>query len=112
MYTLRNTTSLPPQKVMLTVTLNKVQHIELICVDMAFHKDDISQHKLVLNGSDPASVQMNRPGVTIKRQDMNTKQKEADTMVVQQVEEVKAKKVLAVADDIDICVILLHFCCQ
>ena len=43
---------------------------------------------------------------------MTTKQEEADTMVVQQVEEVKAKKVLVVANDTDIFVILLHFCCQ
>ena len=57
------------------------------------------------------SVEINR-GVIIKRQYMTTKQEEADTMVVQQVEEVKAKKVLVVADDTDIFVILLHFCCQ
>ena len=48
-------------------------------------------------------------GVIIKRQDMKTKQEEADTMVVQQVKEVKAKKVLVVADDTDI-IIYLFFC--
>ena len=78
---------------------------------MAFHKDDISQHKLVLSGSDPVPVEINS-GVIIKRQDMTTKQQEADTMVVQQVEEMKANKVLVVADDTDIFVLLLHFCCQ
>ena len=88
-----------------------LQLIDLICEAMAFHKDDIWQHKLVLTGSDPVSVEINR-GVIIKRRDMTTKQEEADTMVVQQVEEVKAKKVLVVADDTDIFVILLHFCCQ
>ena len=30
---------------------NMVQLIDLICEDMAFHKDDISQPKLVLPGS-------------------------------------------------------------
>ena len=93
---------------MLTVIRNKVQLIDLICDDMAFHKDDISQHKLVLTGSDPVPVEINR-GVIIKRQDMKTKQEEADTMVVQQVEKVKAKKVLVVADDTDI-IIYLFFC--
>ena len=88
-----------------------LQLIDLICEDMAFYKDDIWQHKLVLTGSDPVPVEINR-GVVIKRQDMTTKQEEANTMVVQQVEEVKAKKVLVVADDTDIFVILLHFCCQ
>ena len=71
MYTLRNTTRLPPQKVMLTVTLHKVQFIDLMCEDMAFHKDYFSQYKLVITGSDPVSVDINR-GVIIKRQDMKT----------------------------------------
>ena len=39
-------------------------------------------------------------------------QEEADTMIVQQVEETKVKKVLVVADDTDIFVLLLHLCCQ
>ena len=90
MCTLRNTTRLPPQKFMLTVIRNKMQLIDL-CEDMPFHKDDISHHKLVLTGSDPVPVEINR-GVIIKRQHMKTTQEEADTMVVQQVEEVKANK--------------------
>ncbi|PIK51925.1 hypothetical protein BSL78_11180 [Apostichopus japonicus] len=48
-------TRLPPQKVMLTVTRNKMQLINLICEDMASHKDDFTQHKLVLTGSACAS---------------------------------------------------------
>ena len=90
------------------VIRNKLQLIDLICEDMAFHKDDISQHNLVLTGSEPVPVKINR-GVIIKRQDMKTKQEEADTMVVQQVEEVKAKKVLVVAEDTDI-IVYLFFC--
>ena len=106
--TLRNPTSLPPQKFTLSVIRNKVQLIDLICEDMAFHKDDISKHKLVLTASDGVSVEINM-GVIIKRQDMKTKKEEADTMVVQRVGEVKAKKVLVVADDTDI-IIYLFFC--
>ena len=93
---------------MLTVIRNKVQLIDLIGEDMALHEDDISQHKLVLTGSNHVPVEINR-GVIIKRQDMKTMQEEADTMVVQQVEGVKAKKVLVVADDTDI-IIYLFFC--
>ena len=96
---------------MLTVTGNKVQLIDLMCEDMAFHKDYFSQHKLVLTVSNPVHVEINR-GVVIKRQDMKTTQEEADIMIVQQVAEVKATKVLVVADDTDIVVLLLHFCCQ
>ena len=51
-------------------------------------------------------------GVIIKCQYMETTQEEAYTMIAQQVAEVKAKKVLVVADDTDIFVLLLHFCCQ
>ena len=95
---------------MLSVTRNKGQLIDLMCKDMAFHKDYFSQHKLVLTGGDPVQLKINR-GVIIKRQDMTTEE-EADTMIVQQVAEVKAKNLLVVADDTDIVVLLFHFCCQ
>ena len=39
-------------------------------------------------------------------------QEEADTMIVQQVADVKPKKALVVADDTDVFVLLLHFCCK
>ena len=96
---------------MLTVTRNKVQLIDLMCEDTAFHKDYVSQHKLVLTGSDPVQLEINR-GVIIKCHDMKTTQEETDTMIVQQVAELKATKVLVVADDTDIVVLLLHFYCQ
>ena len=54
-----------------------VQLIDLMCEDMAFHKDYFSQHKLFLPGSDPVSVAINR-GVIIKCQDMKITQEEAD----------------------------------
>ena len=64
-----------------------------MCKDMAFHKDYFSQHKLVLTGSDPVQVEINR-GVIIKRQDIKTTQEEADTMIVQLVAEVRQIKYL------------------
>ena len=39
-------------------------------------------------------------------------QEEADTMILQQVEDVKPKKALVVADDTDVFVLLLRFCCK
>ena len=71
------------------------------------HKDDVSQHKLVLTGNNPVPVEINM-GVIIKLQYMKTTQEEADTMIVQQVAEVKAKNVLVDVDDTDIFVLLLH----
>ena len=54
-----------------------------------------------------------RPGsIIIHRQDMKTMQEEADTMIVQQVADVKPKKALVVADDTDVFALLLHFCCK
>ena len=43
---------------------------------------------------------------------MKTTQEEADILIVQQVAEVKAKKVLVVADDTGIFVLLVHLYCQ
>ena len=74
-YTFRNTTRLRPPKVMLTVTRNKVQLIDLMCEDTAFHKDYVSQHKLVLTGSGHVQLEINR-GVIIKCHDMKTTQEE------------------------------------
>ena len=108
-YTLRNAAHLPPQKVILTVTSNKAQLISLICEDLISHKEDIVQHKLVVTGSDPVPVEINN-GVVIRRQDMTTTQEEGDTIVVQQVANLKAHTALVVADDTDIFVLLLHFC--
>ena len=92
---------------MLTVIRNKVQLIDLMCEDMTFHKGDFSQPNRLLTGSDPVPVEINR-AVIIKRQKMETTKEEANTLVVQQVVEVKAKKVLVVADDTDLFVLLLY----
>ena len=97
---------------MLTVTRNRVQPIDLMCEDMAFRNDCFSsQNKLVLTGSDPVPVEINR-GVIIKRQHMTTTQEEADTMIVQQVAQVKANKVFVVACATATFVLLVHFCYQ
>ena len=50
--------------------------------------------------------------MVIKRLDMRASQEESDTIIVQQVADVQAARVLMVADDADNFVILLHFCCK
>ena len=113
MYTLRSTTRLPPQKVILTVMQNKMQFIELICKDIMTHSHLLifTTKKLVITGADNMPVEINPGSIIIHRQDMKTMQEEADTMIVQQVADVKPTKALIVADDTDIFV-LLHFCCK
>ena len=111
-YKLHNTTRLPPQKVVLNVTANKAQLIDLICDDIIEHKDSLSSevhHKLVVTGKDTVPVEINK-GLAIKRQDMSTWQEEADTLLVQQVASVGADTSLVVADDTDVFILLLHFC--
>ena len=114
MYNLRSTTRLPPQKVILTVTQNKMQLIELICKDIMTHSHLLifTTKELIITGADPVPVENNPGSIIIHRQDMKTMQEEADTMIVQQVADVNPKKALVVADDTDVCVLLLHFCCK
>ena len=134
MYTLRSTTRLPPQKVILTATQNKMliltatqnkmliltamqnkmQLIELICKDIMTHSHHLifMTKKLFITGADPVPVEINPGSIIIHHQDMKTIQEEANTMIVQQVADVKPKKVLVVAHDTDVFVLLLHFLLQ
>ena len=57
-------------------------------------------------------VEINPGSIIIHHQDMKTMQEKADTMIVQQVADVKPKKALVVADDTDVFALLLHFCCK
>ena len=91
-YTLRPPARLPAQKVVLTVSSNKAQLIDLILADLEAHKD-VLNGKLVVTGNDPVPIQIYQ----------------ADTMIIQQVAYVGATNVLVVADDTDIFVLLCHF---
>ena len=58
---LRLQTKLPAQKVVLNVTYNKVQLIELICQYLTEHIID-NQNKLVITGKDPTPVHSSETG--------------------------------------------------
>ena len=91
-----------------------MQLIELICKDIMTHSHLLifTTKKLVITGAGPVPVEINPGSIIIHRKDMKTMQEEADTMTVQQVADVKPKKALLVADDTDVFVLLLHFCCK
>ena len=108
-YTLGSITRLPPQKLILTVTKNKMQLIDLIVADLTAHKTDFQTHTLVIVGSDPVPVEIMK-GCVCKRHDLTTTHEEADTIIIQQVARVETGTVLVIADDTDIFVLLLHFC--
>lgn len=106
-YTLRPAAKLPSQKVVLTVSRNKKQLIDLIQADLMTHKD-ILDGKLVMTGNDPVPIQIYK-GVVTRRDDMTTTHDEADTMLIQQVASVGVANALVVADDTDVFVLLCHF---
>ena len=81
-----------------------MQLIELISKDIMTHSHLLifTTKKLVITGGDHVPVEINPGSIIIHHQDMNTMQEEADTMIVQQVADVKPKKALVVADDTDV----------
>ena len=68
MYTLRPPARLPAQKVVLTVSSNKTQLIDLILADLEAHKD-VLNGKLVVTGNDPVPIQIYQ-GVVSKMEGM------------------------------------------
>ena len=66
-------TPLPSQKVVLTVSKNKKQIMELICdelvSDKEFHKHT-SNHKLVITGNNDIPIEISNGGVLINRRDL------------------------------------------
>ena len=106
-YSLRPTAKRPSQKVVLTVSSNNTQLIDLILTELIYHKDMLNG-KLVITGNDPVPIQINQ-GVVSRRDDMTITHEEADTLIIQQLASVGAANVLVVADDTDVFVLLCHF---
>ena len=106
-YSLRPATRIPPQKVILTVSRNKKQLIDLISNDLISYKNEF-KNKLVITGNDPVPIQIEQ-GIVSRREDMAIIHEEADTMLIQQVASVSVANVLVIADDTDIFVLLCHF---
>ena len=105
-YSLANTTLLPKQKFILTVTTNKALSIDLTYKDIILDKNDFVQHMIVATCSDFVPMEIHK-AVHINRQDMATTQEEADTIIVQQVASVGVCTSLVVADGTDIFILLL-----
>ena len=94
-YELRPLARLPAQKVVLSVSRNKTQLIDLIMEDLQAHKD-VLNGKLVITGNDPVPVQINE-GVVSKMEGMTITHAEGDTMIIHQVAYEGANSVLVVA---------------
>ena len=106
-YTLQTTTKLPPQKVILSVSANKKQLIDLINDDLV-SKKDVLTNKLFITGSNPVPTEIDS-GVIIKRFDMRITHEEADTMIIHHIIHAGIPNVLVIADDTDVFILLCHF---
>ncbi|KAG0723713.1 hypothetical protein GWK47_042084 [Chionoecetes opilio] len=113
---LKVTTELPSQKVILTVTENKKQLIDIICTelkgDVSFHRNHIQNHKLIITSQDKTPIEISNRGLIINRGDINTTHEEADVIIVQQMlmaAKEKPTSITVLSDDTDVFVLLLHY---
>jgi hypothetical protein len=109
-------TELPQQKVILTVTENKMQVIDIICSelvrDVSFHRDHTQNHKLIITPEDVTPTEISNGGVIINRRDMDTTHEEADIIIVQEMlmaAKENPTSITVLSDDTDVFVLLLHY---
>ena len=99
---------LPQQQVLLNVTENKRQLIDIIC-QYCLDNPIRSDNSLVVTGPD-TPIEYNH-GLVIYREDMKTSHEEADVIIPNQVSmlaEIGLSSIRVVADDTDVFVLLLH----
>lgn len=103
---------LPAQSAVLTVTDNKVQLIDIICMHLIdqFQKEPCN-NRLIITGPCPTPDEVCM-GIHIQRHDMTITHEEADVIMVNQV--ISAARegseiIHVVCDDTDVFVLLLHF---
>ena len=107
-FRLQATSRLPQQTLMLSVTANKVQLINLLISDLKENPIEM-ENTLVVTGPDPIPFQCTA-GTLSDRPDMLNTQEEADTIVVCQVHsEQDGRTAVVVADDTDVFLLLVHF---
>ena len=104
-------TPLPPQKVCLAVTYNKVQLIKLIEAYAKEHCDMFPKdRKLVITGQEDTPFEI-YGGEVRPRPDLRTKHEEADVIIVQhcvQLAKSGKRNIRIIADDTDIFDMLMH----
>ena len=106
------TTPLPPKKVCLTVTHNKVQLISLICSYLTKHPEITPEGRtLLVTGAEPTPLEISGGGV-MERTDLRTTHEEADVIIVLQAIHLAClgkQSIHIVADDTEIFTLLLHY---
>ena len=108
-YHLSSSTNLPSQKVMLTVSKNKQQLIDLIIRDLCAHKAEVSIfNTLIVTGSEPFPIEITNDDI-IQCESLKTLQEEADTIIIDQLSRTKDRTSFVYSDYTDVFVLLLHF---
>ena len=105
---------LPPRKVVLSSSHNKIQLIQLIVGEIVVRKQDLQtgQQKLFVTGQDGDPLEFTN-GLCIQRADMRTTHEEADVIIIQQLlsitNEEETCTIKVIADDTDVFVLLLYY---
>ena len=113
---LKFSTPLPSQQLVLTVTENEAQLIDMICeqvkneaLSTPANKEEFN-HKLLITGSSEVPQEI-CSGVVVDRIDLKTTHEEADVIIPQQMVYAVsqgAKTIIVICDDTDVFVLLLH----
>ena len=115
-YHLEPDSPLPGKKVMLSVTSNKVQLIDIICAQLPAKIQESqlcsgTSHSFFLVGPEPTVIEV-KMGVVIERQDIRITHEEADTMIPNIAVSMFQKgmsSVHVIVEDTDVFVFLTHF---
>ena len=104
--------SIPIKQVVLTVTKNKIQLIDLICEERLLMVEKMNAYKIfVVTGKNHTHIEVCN-GVRIQRQDLRTAHEEADVIIPQQViylSSISASTIKVICDDTDVFVLLVHY---
>ena len=90
---------------------HKVYMLELICKDIMTHSHLFMTMKLVITGTDPVSVEINPACVIIYPRHENYARR-GRHHAYSSGRICEAQKALVVADDTDVFVLLIQFCCK
>ena len=105
--------TLPRQHVVLSVTKNKVQLIDLLCEELQQIADMPLNTSLVITGRSPVPMEVRlRSDSLVQRFDLKTTHDEADVIIPQQVvalADMRCKTINVICDNTDVFVLLAHY---
>ena len=110
-YKLTMNAPLPQQQVVLSVTKNKVQLIELICEELQQLDDVPLNTSLVITGRSPVQMEV-RSDALVQRFDLKTTHEEADVIIPQQVvalADMGCKTINVICDDTYVFLLIAHY---